>query len=530
MEPPVGTPMSKSDEELEIQALRRVISAYLDYPQAAEEDIRRWERSYSKLSPAHKALLPHLPKKYEDLRRCFKTNTYFIMNMLQAFDPPFEMDGAIGSDFDEPSHVDRKTADKIIHSHEGAGCCGRDDENTIDVHSYPSPSRDPAIISANSNKRQAVESSDLDSITDTSTPELNAFGTRGPVRSCDEWSCTRAEAEAKKHGAAAGANGHLSYDDTEYRSEYREGYENGHPIGSPKHLPYERVPLDLSHPSFQLRVPSADIDKVRCIVRNIVRDWGEEGSLEREQCYLPILEELHRLFPDRKDLRQRPTCLVPGAGLGRLACEISRLGFIAQGNEFSYYMLICSSFILNQSDQPLEWALHPWIHSNCNSLSDSDQLRAVHIPDLHPGSAGITEGFSMCAGDFVEVYSHPGQAGAWDSVVTCFFIDTAHNVVEYLEVIARALKPGGVWINLGPLLYHFAEAYSREEEMSLELSLEDVKKVAAQFGLVLKKERLIETTYTANCRSMMQNRYTAVFWIMVKEELAPTQMSIPSAV
>ena len=36
------------------------------------------------------------------------------------------------------------------------------------------------------------------------------------------------------------------------------------------------------------------------------------------------------------------------------------------------------------------------------------------------------------------------MAGAWDSVVTCFFIDTAHNVVEYLEVIARALKPGGV--------------------------------------------------------------------------------------
>jgi len=93
-------------------------------------------------------------------------------------------------------------------------------------------------------------------------------------------------------------------------------------------------------------------------------------------------------------VRQGPTCLVPGAGLGRLACEISRLGmyflaalhcffrfklpaeshvkhhmfryffisckmflymcgfndagFIAQGNEFSYYMLMCSSFILNQ--------------------------------------------------------------------------------------------------------------------------------------------------------------------------------------
>lgn len=36
------------------------------------------------------------------------------------------------------------------------------------------------------------------------------------------------------------------------------------------------------------------------------------------------------------------------------------------------------------------------------------------------------------------------MAGAWDAVVTCFFIDTAHNIVEYLEVIARVLKPGGV--------------------------------------------------------------------------------------
>jgi carnosine N-methyltransferase len=50
---------------------------------------------------------------------------------------------------------------------------------------------------------------------------------------------------------------------------------------------------------------------------------------------------------------------------------------------------------------------------------------------------------SMCAGDFVEVYGAPDQAGQWDAVATCFFIDTAHNVVEYLEIIARCLKPGG---------------------------------------------------------------------------------------
>lgn len=38
---------------------------------------------------------------------------------------------------------------------------------------------------------------------------------------------------------------------------------------------------------------------------------------------------------------------------------------------------------------------------------------------------------------------------SWDCVATCFFIDTAHNVIEYIETIWKILKPGGVWINLG---------------------------------------------------------------------------------
>ena len=33
-------------------------------------------------------------------------------------------------------------------------------------------------------------------------------------------------------------------------------------------------------------------------------------------------------------------------------------------------------------------------------------------------------------------------AGVWDAVVICFFIDTAHNVVEYIEIISRILKDG----------------------------------------------------------------------------------------
>jgi hypothetical protein len=33
-----------------------------------------------------------------------------------------------------------------------------------------------------------------------------------------------------------------------------------------------------------------------------------------------------------------------------------------------------------------------------------------------------------------EVYSKPEAARSFDAVVTCFFIDTAHNILQYLEV------------------------------------------------------------------------------------------------
>lgn len=40
--------------------------------------------------------------------------------------------------------------------------------------------------------------------------------------------------------------------------------------------------------------------------------------------------------------------LVPGAGLGRLAWEIACLGYSCQGNEWSFFMLFSSNFVLNR--------------------------------------------------------------------------------------------------------------------------------------------------------------------------------------
>ncbi|CAN6465216.1 unnamed protein product [Victoria cruziana] len=391
---------NKLEEALEIQSLRRIISAFLNYNAAAKQDVKKYERSFEKLSPEHKAVLPNYLLKCQRLRWCISMNSFFILHMLQAFEPPFDM--SQGIDIPENGRPENSGGEQL----------------------------------------QAA------AITQSATSTMQCSGKH--VLACTGTSVNDDLASGVDHGNASGK--------------------------SPRKRTYQ------------------------------------EGHKERDQCYKPILDELNRLFPDRST-SSPPSCLVPGAGLGRLALEISCLGFISQGNEFSYYMMICSSFILNHTQMAREWTIYPWVHSNCNSLSDSDQLRPVEFPDLHPASAGITEGFSMCAGDFVEVYNEPSHEGAWDSVVTCFFIDTAHNIVEYIEVISKILRDGGVWINLGPLLYHFADAYG-PDEMSIELSLDDVKRVSLHYGLELEMEKTIKTTYTANPKSMMQNWYFTAFWIM----------------
>ena len=58
--------------------------------------------------------------------------------------------------------------------------------------------------------------------------------------------------------------------------------------------------------------------------------------------------------------------------------------------------------------------------------------------------------------------------------------------------------PGGVWLNLGPLLWHFADQLV---EKSIELSWDDVKSIITAYGFDIVEEYDVKSTYTSNCRS-----------------------------
>jgi hypothetical protein len=63
--------------------------------------------------------------------------------------------------------------------------------------------------------------------------------------------------------------------------------------------------------------------------------------------------------------------------------------------------------------------------------------------------------------------------------VSCFFLDTGKNVVDYVRMIHHILAPGGYWLNLGPLLYHYEDVPG---EASLELSYEELREVTLRLG------------------------------------------------
>lgn len=269
-------------------------------------------------------------------------------------------------------------------------------------------------------------------------------------------------------------------------------------------------------------VSEHDQDRIRTALRQMARDWSAEGAEERERVYTPILEAVTERYPQLgSEERRAVRVLVPGAGMGRLAFDFAAQGFSTQGNEFSYYMLLPSHFLLNNTACVNEHVIYPYVHSVGNWRTAGDMLRPVRIPDVLPASLPPDVEFSMVAGDFVEVYAKPEERGAWDVVATCYFLDTARNVVRFLEVINAVLPLGGLWVNAGPLLWHF----EHDEGLSIELTLDELLDLLGKLGFVLEERRTLPAqTYTGNTRGMLRHEYVPEFWVCRKvreHEMAP---------
>jgi len=204
-------------------------------------------------------------------------------------------------------------------------------------------------------------------------------------------------------------------------------------------LPSTAIP---SRPEVGTQVPVLEYQE------HIFRDWvwGQRECAE-------ALEFIGPAVPS-----QLSRVAIYGAGAGRLAVDLHRSRepthtFALDLNPAPF--LVADRLLAGgQVDLP-EFPVDP------NSADEVVIDRKLTLP--YP----VRPGFSLL---FADALRPPFAPGSLDAVVTCWFIDVAGaDLRQTAASINRVLRPGGLWINVGPLRFRSvpSRAYSIEETVEL---------------------------------------------------------------
>lgn len=169
-----------------------------------------------------------------------------------------------------------------------------------------------------------------------------------------------------------------------------------------------------------------------------------------------------------------------------------------------------------QQGQALSQSVSPFVDGWSHHATNDNMLRALRFPDVALPKQTVL----MVEGDFTTEFRNYTQH--FDVVLTYFFIDTARNLMSYFDTIKHVLKQGGIWMNLGPLLYGTAPF--------VQLTLEDVITVSEKMGFEFLETdeqcgprtfatstvRSIEAIYNFDHRALTKNAYKAQFWMARK--------------
>ena len=249
-------------------------------------------------------------------------------------------------------------------------------------------------------------------------------------------------------------------------------------------------------------IDTSDLHQLMLALKSAARDWTAIGDAERLQTYEPVNETLREFLPRGSKI------LVPGAGLCRLAVEIASSDYVAYANENAFIMLVMSHIAFRHKR---EFRIFPFLHQisgleNFNDALISDvfpkyDVRDESHPDavVDPNLLLEQQRLVLMAGDIDGLKS---TMSYFDGVVTCFFIDVVSDVYQLIQLIYQILKPGGFWINLGPLMMHRAD-----DDFFAKASFNDINKMAQKIGFNVIKESRIDTTYVENPRNNIKTTY-----------------------
>lgn len=199
--------------------------------------------------------------------------------------------------------------------------------------------------------------------------------------------------------------------------------------------------------------PNQDIPLMRISesLSHLCRDWSPEFQHELD----PIMEYIEsQLLLIRNINSERNMLVIPGCGVGYIPYYLSKKfpKIQVESIEWSNLMYICNQFVLNCKE---DIELSPFSQYYSNQIDWKNQTRSIKIPLKNV----TTENTNLKSlwGDFRNYI--PNKTNTLIDniiVITVYFLDTAENVFEYLEIIESLSKYCGKelhWINVGPLKY-----------------------------------------------------------------------------
>lgn len=247
-------------------------------------------------------------------------------------------------------------------------------------------------------------------------------------------------------------------------------------------------PSPAEKPSSNLPIQLLEADKQAVIEcdEHVFRDWvwGQE-EVDRLRAFA------ERMVPERID-----TLAVYGVGAGRLAVDVHRSLRPSRTFALDWSPLAlwaAARLLRGEALERFELPLWP--------NRDEDVVVKRKISYSEP----VPPGFSFLIADALEP---PFAPGSLDAVLTCWFIDVVPTDLRQLAPrINRVLRPGGLWINAGPLRFKGASfrSYSIEEVHEIvELSGFDLlareREDLPYFASPLGGTRALETAFGFSAR------------------------------